>query len=66
MCNVFRGGLIWYRTTVKGLALAANSVLDVGEPVRDYAKVGTIHQPLHNAKLPLKNHILPQTLLAKV
>ena len=29
-----------YRTTVKGLSLAANSVLDVGEPVRDYAKVG--------------------------
>lgn len=34
-----RGGLILYRTVVGGAALDGNSVLDIGEPVRDYAKV---------------------------
>ena len=34
-----RGGLILYRTVVAGAALDGNAVLDVGEPVRDYAQV---------------------------
>ncbi len=33
-----RGGLILYRTVVAGAALDGNSVLDIGEPVRDYAQ----------------------------
>ena len=34
-----RGGLILYRTKVPAGALNGRSVLDIGEPVRDYAKV---------------------------
>lgn len=34
-----RGGLILYRTRVPAGALNGRSVLDIGEPVRDYAKV---------------------------
>ena len=34
-----RGGLILYRTTVNATLLQANAVLDIGEPVRDYARV---------------------------
>ena len=33
-----RGGLILYRTKVPAGALNGRSVLDIGEPVRDYAK----------------------------
>ncbi|KAK9915942.1 hypothetical protein WJX75_006251 [Coccomyxa subellipsoidea] len=33
------GGLILYRTTVNATSLTANAVLDIGEPVRDYARV---------------------------
>ncbi|CAL8469886.1 g9428 [Coccomyxa elongata] len=33
------GGLILYRTTVNATSLQANAVLDIGEPVRDYARV---------------------------
>ena len=33
-----RGGLILYRTKVPAGALNGKSVLDIGEPVRDYAK----------------------------
>ncbi len=51
----FRGGLILYRTTVKGLSLAANSVLDVGEPVRDYAKVGATLNLIQNF-VDLRSH----------
>ena len=34
-----RGGLILYRTTVPATALNGGAVLDISEPVRDYAKV---------------------------
>ncbi|CAL5218934.1 g683 [Coccomyxa viridis] len=33
------GGLILYRTTIKGAALQGTAVLDISEPVRDYARV---------------------------
>ena len=33
-----RGGLILYRTTVPATALNGGAVLDISEPVRDYAK----------------------------
>ena len=34
-----RGGLILYRTVIKGAALQGTAVLDISEPVRDYARV---------------------------
>ena len=34
-----RGGLILYRTVIKGSELQGTAVLDIGEPVRDYARV---------------------------
>ncbi len=45
-----RGGLILYRTTIKGAALQGTAVLDISEPVRDYARVSAVcacaHLPL--------------------
>ena len=37
-----RGGLILYRTVIKGAALQGTAVLDISEPVRDYARVSAL------------------------
>ena len=37
-----RGGLILYRTVIKGSELQGTAVLDISEPVRDYARVSLV------------------------
>ena len=39
LCTCCRGGLILYRAVLKGSQLQGSAVLDIGEPVRDYARV---------------------------
>ena len=40
LCTCRRGGLILYRAVLNGSQLQGSAVLDIGEPVRDYARVG--------------------------
>ena len=40
LCTCCRGGLILYRAVLSGSQLQGSAVLDIGEPVRDYARVG--------------------------
>ncbi len=52
--DLCRGGLILYRTVIKGSELQGTAVLDISEPVRDYARVSLVS--LVNSYTPMVQH----------